>query len=170
MIVPYFLPAGGPRQRGYLSEDYSFCERARRVGVVPFADTRIKLGHVGRYTYTWDDLFPRERHESFALTIEDPGFPAAVTDRRQDEDTLYAKIGRQARAPGAARRGAYDEPSAGAGGVVSGEVHPGRVLVNLTEQSWRWCPRGSGRPRRRRSTGCPPWWWRADEHAGAGAA
>jgi len=57
--VPYFLPMViADADRGgywYLGEDYSFCERARAAGHATMADTTIRLGHVGRYTYGWED-------------------------------------------------------------------------------------------------------------------
>jgi hypothetical protein len=57
-LVPYFLPMilddGASRQ--YLSEDYAFCERARRSGFKIVADTSIRLFHVGRHRYTWEDV------------------------------------------------------------------------------------------------------------------
>jgi hypothetical protein len=57
-LVPYFLPMilddGTARQ--YLSEDYAFCERARRSGFKIVADTAIRLFHVGRSRYTWEDV------------------------------------------------------------------------------------------------------------------
>lgn len=74
-IVPYFLPsvveAGGGR-REYLSEDASFCHRARQIGVPVMADTTIRLGHVGSYSYDWDDVVPRERCAELRVTIEPP--------------------------------------------------------------------------------------------------
>lgn len=33
-------------------EDYSFCIRARELGYKLYCDSRIKVGHVGAYTYT----------------------------------------------------------------------------------------------------------------------
>ena len=59
--VPYFLPmviaddgdpAGG---YWYLGEDYAFCERARQAGHRVVVDTALRLGHVGKYTYGWED-------------------------------------------------------------------------------------------------------------------
>lgn len=51
------IPASGPgdRQFWYLSEDYSFCERARRCGFRIMADTTIRLFHYGNYGYSWED-------------------------------------------------------------------------------------------------------------------
>jgi hypothetical protein len=58
-IVPYYLPmvtevsAG---TLGYLGEDFAFCERLRRAGVQVLVDTRLRVGHIGRYTYQWEDV------------------------------------------------------------------------------------------------------------------
>ncbi len=56
-VVPYFAPliAGQGEQARYLSEDYSFCERARRCGFRVMADTTIRLWHIGPYPYGWED-------------------------------------------------------------------------------------------------------------------
>jgi hypothetical protein len=51
-IVPYFLPM--IHENRFLTEDYSFCERARACGHQVMADTTIRLGHVGSYAYAWD--------------------------------------------------------------------------------------------------------------------
>lgn len=40
----------------YLGEDYSFCERARTLGMKIMIDGTIKLKHYGKYGYSWDDL------------------------------------------------------------------------------------------------------------------
>ncbi|MFA5682840.1 MAG: hypothetical protein WC999_16050 [Hydrogenophaga sp.] len=53
---PYFLPLIVGRH--YLGEDYSLCERARETGSTLWADTRIRVGHVGRYVYRWEDIAP----------------------------------------------------------------------------------------------------------------
>src|SRR5690606_20314634 len=57
LLVPYFQPLVVPEPGGFwsLSEDYAFCERARRVGFSVVADTRIRLWHVGAYRYGWED-------------------------------------------------------------------------------------------------------------------
>jgi hypothetical protein len=56
--VPYFLPMvipDGANGWWYLGEDFSFCERARQAGHRITVDTTIRLGHIGRYTYQWED-------------------------------------------------------------------------------------------------------------------
>lgn len=135
-IVPYFLPLADG-QKGYLSEDYSFCLRARQVGIIPYADTTIRVGHVGRYTYTWDDLFPRDKHDGFSLTIEDPGF----TDEPQPENgddvsaKLYEKIGRQQETIEAQDTN-YTALLNVLAAVVNGTIDRSRVMVNLTDRQW----------------------------------
>lgn len=56
-IVPYFLPLIAERngKPWYLGEDFAFSERARRAGFTVMADTTIRLRHMGRYGYTWED-------------------------------------------------------------------------------------------------------------------
>lgn len=62
-IYPFFLPLCVPDGRGgtrYLTEDYSFSHRLGQIGVVPVADTTIKLYHFGRYGFSFEDLVPRQ--------------------------------------------------------------------------------------------------------------
>ncbi len=56
-MIPFFLPMllSEPGGSWYLGEDYAFSERARRAGFEIFADTSLRLGHVGRYAYGWED-------------------------------------------------------------------------------------------------------------------
>ena len=56
-IVPYFLPLIAHDEKGgwYLGEDFAFSERARRSGLSIFADTTIRLRHIGRYAHSWED-------------------------------------------------------------------------------------------------------------------
>jgi hypothetical protein len=56
-IIPYFLPMLVEDGEGhwYLGEDFAFSERAKRAGHRVLADTTIRLFHIGRYGYTWED-------------------------------------------------------------------------------------------------------------------
>ncbi|ADB15975.1 hypothetical protein Psta_1297 [Pirellula staleyi DSM 6068] len=56
-MVPFFMPMVQPESWGswYLAEDYAFSERARRCGYQVWADTSIRLGHIGSYSYSWED-------------------------------------------------------------------------------------------------------------------
>jgi len=72
-VVPYFLPMVlrdpviGP---WYLSEAWSFCERARQAGHKVVAETSIRLWHHGRYGYGWEDVgAPRQRITTAKLRI-----------------------------------------------------------------------------------------------------
>jgi len=71
-VVPYFLPMAVPAGDDfwYLGEDFAFCERARRSGFKVMADTRIRLGHIGRQTYEWEDAgSSRDRYASFTFNF-----------------------------------------------------------------------------------------------------
>lgn len=71
-VVPYFLPMAVPQGDDfwYLGEDFAFCERARRCGYKVMADTRIRLGHIGRQTYEWEDAgSSRERYGTFTFNF-----------------------------------------------------------------------------------------------------
>jgi len=56
-MVPYFLPLLTDDGQGpwYLGEDYAFCHRARAAGHSVMADTRLRLWHIGRCAYSWED-------------------------------------------------------------------------------------------------------------------
>ena len=72
-IVPYFLPLIIPDPGGhwYLGEDFAFSERARRSGFQVMADTRIRLDHVGRRGYTWEDAgSDRPRYATYNFSVE----------------------------------------------------------------------------------------------------
>ena len=64
-FYPFFKPEEAQLENGnwiYLSEDWAFTERARRLGFKVWCDTSQKLGHAGRYVYTWDDMKMKKRH------------------------------------------------------------------------------------------------------------
>jgi hypothetical protein len=70
--VPYFMPMLVPDRIGhtYLAEDYSFCERARRAGFTIMADTRLRIWHLGRYLYGWEDAGRDiERFSNYTFTV-----------------------------------------------------------------------------------------------------
>lgn len=57
-----------------VSEDWYFCEKARKLGYSVHCDTTIKLGHIGPYEYTWDDIIEvknktRIKHENPIFNI-----------------------------------------------------------------------------------------------------
>ncbi len=79
-LVPYFLPmvvadAEAPGGYWYLGEDYALCERARVAGFGVHVDTAIRLGHIGAYTYGWEDAaqrVPRVEAAVFTINVPDP--------------------------------------------------------------------------------------------------
>src|SRR5262249_1526359 len=56
-FVPYYQPMVKDTSEGawYLAEDFAFSERARQAGFSIYADTRIRLRHIGRYAFQWED-------------------------------------------------------------------------------------------------------------------
>jgi hypothetical protein len=79
-LVAFFEPMTSPDPWGQwsLSEDYAFCERARRAGFSVKADTTIRLWHVGSYRYGWEDAgSTKERYADylFHLPGATPGEP-----------------------------------------------------------------------------------------------
>ena len=85
--VPYYLPMVIADTGGYwyLGEDYAFCERARKAGHRITVDTTIRLGHIGAYTYGWEDAgqtIPRVTSATFRLAS---GAPLAPTSAEPTE-------------------------------------------------------------------------------------
>ncbi|WP_201766200.1 hypothetical protein [Rhodopirellula baltica] len=71
-MLPFFAPMIIPANEAswYLAEDFAFCERARQCGYSIFADTRIRLWHVGSYMYGWEDSGGKmPRHDDYTLTF-----------------------------------------------------------------------------------------------------
>ena len=86
IVVPYFLPAvvpdtevpGGYR---YLGEDFAFQDRAKKCGYRIVADTKIRLQHMGRYAYQWEDAGRRlTRYPNYRLDVS----ASQVTDDQVD--------------------------------------------------------------------------------------
>lgn len=53
LVIPDPLKPG---EHVFLSEDFSFCERAQQAGFVCWLNPAIRLWHVGKYRYTWEDV------------------------------------------------------------------------------------------------------------------
>jgi hypothetical protein len=54
----------------YLTEDFSFCHRARQVGLKIMADTTIRLWRAGSYGYGWEEAgSDPERFDSFEFHV-----------------------------------------------------------------------------------------------------
>lgn len=85
-MIPFFLPMIRPHDEGswYLAEDYAFCDRARASGFKIYADTSIRLWHIGTYRYGWEDAgVDRPRFPSFTLNFKEavPVESAGAADR-----------------------------------------------------------------------------------------
>jgi hypothetical protein len=71
-LIPFFYPLLHPVEDGhwYLAEDYAFCERVRASGYRIFADTTIRLWHIGTYRYGWEDAgIEQQRFRTFTLNF-----------------------------------------------------------------------------------------------------
>jgi hypothetical protein len=90
-ITPWFLPEVVPDGAGwwYLAEDYAFCHRARRCGFKVMADTTVRLTHVGRHAYCWEDFGERQpRYTTLEIRLgAGTGGPPAGTARPATEPT-----------------------------------------------------------------------------------
>lgn len=53
-VYPYFYPMLVNGE--YLGEDFAFCYRCRQIGIELYSDTRIRLSHIGKYSYSYDFL------------------------------------------------------------------------------------------------------------------
>jgi hypothetical protein len=83
-LIPFFQPLVHPIDDGhwYLAEDYAFCQRARDAGFRIFADTSIRLWHIGTYRYGWEDAgIEAQRYGTFTLHLgnSQPGIPFQAT-------------------------------------------------------------------------------------------
>ena len=83
-LVPFFMTTvvetddstpGAPKH-WYLSEDFAFSHRARQAGYKIYADSTIRLGHIGRYTYAWEDAgTSMNRYSTFHFQVSDANPP-----------------------------------------------------------------------------------------------
>jgi hypothetical protein len=87
---PFFLPfvyqqAGTPIM---LSEDYAFCERARKAGFPPYLNPAIRVGHLGPYCYRLEDLVAERPAllPMLRVTRMNEGAPAQYRVERPDPD------------------------------------------------------------------------------------
>jgi hypothetical protein len=72
-MIPFFHPMIRPIEEAhwYLAEDYAFCHRARQCGFRVYADTSIRLWHIGNYRYGWEDAgIERKRFGGFTLKFD----------------------------------------------------------------------------------------------------
>jgi hypothetical protein len=72
-MVPFYMPLVKETPEGawYLAEDFAFSERARQAGFSIYADTRIRLRHIGRYAYQWEDAGAElKRHDRYTFLVK----------------------------------------------------------------------------------------------------
>ena len=142
-VIPFFLPMvtreGG--KPNYLSEDYSFCRRAKDAGFTMFADTSIKLGHMGSYKYTWDDLVPKQNLTALQLGIDSN----KQRKKAMTESQMYEKIGRLQSAL-EEENARYNQTLGLFAGVLSGDIAPERVMIDLTNRIWTCAALGQSPP------------------------
>lgn len=70
-FMPFTIPGNGDGVHLYLGDDTSFCERARMCGYRIYADTTIRLQHIGKYKYSWEDIGgDRERFATVPCNIK----------------------------------------------------------------------------------------------------
>jgi len=70
----------------YLGEDFAFSERARRSGFPIIADTRIRLEHIGKHGYSWEDAAMTVNATAPTISISNehtPGQRALPTFQRE---------------------------------------------------------------------------------------
>lgn len=75
-VVPYFLSLliQSGDESFYLSEDYSFCERARTAGLKIMVDTSIRLWHIGPYRFSWEEAaLGVPRYDEMVIEFGDDG-------------------------------------------------------------------------------------------------
>lgn len=72
-IIPFFQPMivdHATRGAWYLPEDFAFSERARSSGLKVMADASIRLKHIGRYGFSWEDAgVAPKRYSNFTLKL-----------------------------------------------------------------------------------------------------
>lgn len=77
--IPFFKPEIWTENGNacYLGEDFSFCIKASNCGYKIYLDSSVKLGHIGKYTYDWEDVINKvgklpKPNQNTALTYTDP--------------------------------------------------------------------------------------------------
>ena len=75
-----------PEDTLYLSEDYAFCERARRAGFQTYLNPAVRLLHLGQYPFRLEDLGQPERPPAPVLMTyqADGRYRYEVADRRDN--------------------------------------------------------------------------------------
>jgi SAM-dependent methyltransferase len=90
-MIPFFHPLIREIEEAhwYLAEDYAFCERARMCGIPTYADTSVRLWHIGNYRYGWEDAgMDRPRYNSFSMHFKDTKAPRSETIQNSSDNIL----------------------------------------------------------------------------------
>ena len=82
-----------------LSEDWAFCQRAKDAGFKCYIDPAIRLGHIGSYTFTLEDML-RERTNPQPLAIRRDDTHWSVYSLGSPEEAEAAKSLRKGTYPG----------------------------------------------------------------------
>jgi len=70
---PFFMPliVADGEHRHYLGEDWAFSHRLQELGIRPMADTTIRLWHVGKHHFGWEEAGQdRPRFDTFNLRVD----------------------------------------------------------------------------------------------------
>ncbi len=70
---PFFMPliVSDGDHLHYLGEDWAFSHRLRQIGVCPLADTTIRLWHVGKHQFGWEEAGQdRPRFETYSIRLK----------------------------------------------------------------------------------------------------
>lgn len=91
---PFYLPLVVPNEvegNFYLSEDWAFCHRAKEAGFKVWLDPSIRLGHVGSYMYTLEDLLRPQRMPPMPLVLEraeDGSLTTSVVSHKEERELV----------------------------------------------------------------------------------
>ncbi len=70
-VYPVFFPHIG-EENNYLGEDFAFCHRARTAGIKIYSDTRVRLSHIGNFSYSFSFLSNPHREEPKSIVYTKP--------------------------------------------------------------------------------------------------
>ena len=70
---PLYVDEADTGQTIYLSEDYAFCERARRAGFKVWVDPTVRLVHLGEYGYRLEDMLQKAPADFACITLDRDG-------------------------------------------------------------------------------------------------
>lgn len=73
----------------FLSEDYNFCMKARKVGVTPYLDTKILLGHIGNKVYGVADVVKHVNTHNLSHCFHEEG--TRIKDIAKDVSEFFSE-------------------------------------------------------------------------------